>query len=163
MMRNAQRNWLTLTLCASIAAAPAWAAGIAGDNAVPPTASNERPAATIDPATAPAPQTYGGVEVINGGADSDQANAIKRMAPQYKLRVELSGRGGQYEVADDLKLVQRDEVIADIPDAGPWVLLNVPPGRYTLQGQFGEQRMQRDVTVAAGGTTVHWVLPATID
>jgi len=152
-----------LALCTSIVALPALAADIAGATAVPPTASNDRPAAGTDPSAAPSPQAYGRVEAINGGVDSDQAMAIKHMAPQYKLRIEMSGRGGEYEVADDLKLLQRDEVIAEIPDAGPWVLLNVPAGRYTLQGQFGEHRMQRDVTVAAAGTTVHWVLPATIE
>src|SRR5262245_3279305 len=164
MMWNPQTRWLGLALCASIGAMPAFAAD--ADVTVPATASNQRPSPTLDSSSAPAPQTYGKVAVINGGVDADQAAAIKRMAPQsqYKLRVELSGRSGEYQVADQLRLLreQGGDVIAEIPDAGPWLLLDVPPGQYTLQGQFGEQRVQRDVTVAGSGTTVHWVLPATV-
>jgi hypothetical protein len=98
--------------------------------------------------------------VINGGADLDQAAAIKRIAPQYKLRVEMSGRGGQYYVADRLQLMQRGQVIADVPDAGPWLLFDVPAGEYTLLGDFADKQVKRGVTVAASGTTVHWVLPS---
>jgi len=163
MKSKSRRNWLVpLALCASMGAMPVLAADAAGDMTVPADASNHRMGTAIDPAAAPSPQEYGSVEVVNGGVDSDQATAIKRMAPQYKLRVELSGRGGEYEVADSLKVTQRGETIAEIPDAGPWLLLDVPPGRYTLQGQFGEQRVQRDVTVADSGTTVHWVLPKAV-
>ncbi|HEU5293589.1 MAG TPA: hypothetical protein VFU71_02255 [Burkholderiaceae bacterium] len=154
-----------MTLCASIAAAPVMAAGVADEVAVPPTASNQRSPMATDSGAVPAPQAYGKVEVINGGVDSDQAMAIKRIAPQYKLRVELSGRGGEYEVADRLKLLrggQGGDVIAEIPDAGPWLLLDVPPGHYTLAAEFDGRPVQRDVTVANTGTTVHWVLPAAI-
>jgi len=150
-----------VALCASMVAMPVLADDAPGDVTVPPLASNHRSGMATDASAAPAPQAYGRVQAINGGVDSDQATAIKQMAPQYKLRVELSGRRGEYEVADNLKLTQRGETVAEIPDAGPWVLLDVPPGHYTLQGQFGEQRVQRDVRVAGSGTTVHWVLPAT--
>jgi hypothetical protein len=166
MTGNARIRWLgTLAFCAATGTLPALAADIAGDIVVPPTASNSRPAGSAD-ATVPAPRSYGSVEAINGGVDADQAAAIKRLAPQYKLRIELSGRGGEYQVADRLKLLrggQGGDVIAEIPQAGPWLLLDVPPGRYTLQGQFAERTLQRDVTVAAGGTTVHWVLPDTVN
>jgi hypothetical protein len=155
-------KWLAaLGLCAGASILPAFAADV-GDVVVPATASNDRPAAT-DPTIAPLPQKYNHISVVNGGADSDEAIAIKRIAPQYKLRVEISGRGGAYQVADDLKLMQRGEVIAEIPDAGPWLLFDVPAGSYTLVGQFAEQRIQRDVTVAASGATVHWVLPPTVN
>jgi hypothetical protein len=38
----------------------------------------------------------------------------------------------------------------------------VPAGHYTLVGQFANQKVQRDVTVAAAGTTVHWVVPSSV-
>jgi len=143
-----------LGICAT--ALGAWAAdGVA----IPPDALNDRPVAS-DPTGAPAPQHYGSVNVINGGTDSDEAAAIKRMASQYKLRVELSGQGGEYRVANRLQLVQGASVVADVPDAGPWLLLDVPAGRYTLVGDFADRQLRRDVTVAGTGTTVHWVLPA---
>ena len=85
----------------------------------------------------PQPQSYSGIQVINGGVDLDQADAIKRMQSRYNLRVEISGHGGNYYVADKLKLMQGGDVVAEIPHAGPWLLMDVPPGRYTLLGDFG--------------------------
>jgi len=112
---------------------------------------------------APDAQQFGGVSVINGGASFEEVDAIKRMASQHKLRVEISGRGGNFYVADNLRLMQRDTVLADIPNAGPWLLMDVPPGRYTLQGTFEGKQVSRDVTVPPAGTTVHWVIPSTIN
>jgi hypothetical protein len=140
-----QKNLLaSLGFFAALAAAPAWAQG---DTSF---------------ATPPAPQNYSGIDVVNGGADLDVADAIKRIQSRYNLRVEISGRGGQYYVADHLKLMQRGTVMAEIPDAGPWLLMDVPPGRYTLVGDFGGTEVKRDVVVPANGTKVSWVVPSTI-
>jgi hypothetical protein len=136
----------SLGMCAALASATAWAQGEA-DMTMPP-----------------APQNYGGIEVINGGVDLDQADAIKRIQSRYPLRVELSGRGGDYYVADRVKVLQRDEVVAEIPDAGPWLLIDVPPGRYTLVADFGGTELRRDVLVpTSNGTTVSWVVPSKIE
>lgn len=158
IIRNAK--WISLGLCAALSTFGAMAADIVE---IPAEAANDRPAAPADPMAAPAPQTLSNVKVINGGVDLDQAEAIKRIAPQYKLRVEISGRGGNYGVADRLQLMQRGHVIAEVPDAGPWLLFDVPAGPYTLVGDFADKQVTRDVTVAGSGTTVHWVLPSNFE
>jgi hypothetical protein len=115
-------------------------------------------------AVPPAPQNHGGVEVINGGADLDQADAIERIQSRYPLRVEISGKGGDYYVADRVRVLQRGEVLAEIPDAGPWLLMDVPPGRYTLVGDFGGTELRRDVLVPTNdGVKVSWIVPANVD
>lgn len=135
----------SLGICAALGSATAWAQS-ESDMTVPP-----------------APQSYGGIQVINGGADLDQADAIKRIQSRYPLRVEISGRGGNYYVADRLKLLQRDEVVAEITDAGPWLLMDVPPGRYTLVGDFGNTEIRRDVVVSNNGAKVSMVVPSKVD
>ncbi|HSW21617.1 MAG TPA: hypothetical protein VLJ62_02525, partial [Burkholderiaceae bacterium] len=156
-----RNNWSTAVgLCTALVGFTVLAAD---DFSIPATAANDRPAASADPMAAPVAQRYDKVSVVNGGASIDEAAAIKRIAPQYKLRVEISGRGGDYYVADRLQLMQRGEVIAEIPEAGPWLLIYVPPGHYTLVGEFADRKLQRDVNVAAAGTTVHWVLPSTVN
>jgi hypothetical protein len=154
------KRWVSLGLCAAVMT---FGAVAAEQVEIPASAANDRPTASPDPMAAPAPQTYGSVKVVNGGADLDQAAAIKRIAPQYKLRVEISGRGGSYYVADRLQLMQRGQVIAEVPDAGPWLLFDVPAGQYTLLGDFADKQVKRDVTVAGSGTTVHWVLPSSLE
>ncbi|MFO1336900.1 MAG: hypothetical protein U1F53_01475 [Burkholderiaceae bacterium] len=111
----------------------------------------------------PAPQMYNHVKVVNGGVSLDEADAVKRIAPDYRLRVILSGRGGDYQVAQTLAVVQDGRVVARIPDAGPYVLMDLPAGHYTLEGQFAGLSMSRDVNVASAGTTVNWVLPPSLN
>jgi hypothetical protein len=135
----------SLGICAVLGSATVWAQG-ESDMSMPP-----------------APQSYGGVSVINGGVDLDQAEAIKRIQSRYPLRVEISGRAGDYYVADRLKLLQGSDVVAEIPDAGPWLLMDVPPGRYTLVGDFGNTEVRRDVTVSNHGAKVSMVVPSKVN
>jgi hypothetical protein len=114
-------------------------------------------------ATPPAPQNYSGIEVINGGVDLDVADAIERIQSRYKLALEISGRGGDYYVADNLKVMRGGDLVAEIPQAGPWLLMDLAPGRYTLVGDFGGTEVKRDVVVAQKSTKVSWVLPSSID
>ena len=109
------------------------------------------------------PQTYNNVVVVNGGASLDEAAAIKRMAPNYPLRVMLSGRGGAYYVADQLSVIRDGNVVAQIPQAGPWILMDLPRGRYTLQADFGATQLKREVNVTSGSTMVNWVVPPSIN
>jgi hypothetical protein len=140
-----QKKWLaSLGLCAALGAT---AATVVVDEVVAP----------------PEPRQYNNVQVINGGASFEEVAAIKRIAPQYKLRVEISGRGGDWYVADRLRVVKGDEVVAEIPDAGPWLLMDVPPGRYTLEGEFEGHLVKRSVTVTANGANVHMVAPPSVD
>jgi hypothetical protein len=131
-------------LCAAVGAASVWAQG------------------ELETSVPPQPQNYGGIQVINGGVDLDQADAIERIQSRYNLRVEISGRGGDYYVADNLKLMQGGDLVAEIPQAGPWLLMDVVPGRYTLLGTFGGTEVKRDVLVPASGTKVSWVVPSSI-
>ena len=142
---NFRKNLLaSVGLCAAVGAAPVWAQGET-ETSVPPQ-----------------PQSYSGIQVINGGVDLDQADAIKRVQSRYNLRVEISGQGGNYYVADKLKLMQGGDVVAEIPQAGPWLLMDVPPGRYTLLGDFAGTELKRDVVVTQNGTKVSWVVPSSI-
>lgn len=103
------------------------------------------------------PQRLGSATVVNGGAGLDEAAAIKRMAGQYPLRIVFSQRNGDYDVADRLQVMRGGERVAEVRDAGPWLLVDLPPGHYTLHGDFGGRLEQREVTIGRGGQTVHWV------
>lgn len=109
------------------------------------------------------PQRYNSVTVVSGGVTSDEAVAVKRLSTRYPLRIVISGRGGDYYIADSMTVLSRGHVVAEIPDAGPWLLMDLPPGRYTLQGRFSGLTMSRDVTVSGAGTTVNWVVPPSLN
>lgn len=103
------------------------------------------------------------VSIVNSGAGMDEVDKVKRLSPGYPLRVILSGRDGDYYIADRFTLSRRGEVVAEVPQAGPWLLIDLPNGSYEMQAEFGDRSLRRTVHVARGGTTVHWVVPTTID
>ncbi|HEY6086104.1 MAG TPA: hypothetical protein VIV84_00060 [Burkholderiaceae bacterium] len=103
------------------------------------------------------------VSIVNSGPDLDEVERIKRMSHAHPLRVLFSGKGGDYYVADRLMLRQRGEVLADLSNAGPLVLVDLPAGAYELQADFGGQSLRRAVTIGRGGMTLNWVVPKSID
>ena len=103
------------------------------------------------------------IRIVNSGPDLDEVDRVKRQASAYPLRVEFSGKGGDFFVADKLSISRRGVVLAAVSGAGPWLLLDVPAGSYELQADFGDKSLRRTVSVGRGGTTVHWVVPNTID
>jgi hypothetical protein len=137
-----QRNSLWLSTVALAAALAAFQAGA-------------EPGAAL-----PAAGRFGSVTVISGGVDLDQAAAFKQAAPQYPLRVVFSVRGGNYAVADEFTLLHKGSVVAQVPDAGPWLLIDAPAGTYTMQARIEGRTVERAVTVGRSGNTVHWVVAA---
>ena len=103
------------------------------------------------------------VSIVNSGPDLDEVERVKRMSPAHPLRILFSGKGGDYYVADRLMLRQRGEVLADLSNAGPLVLVDLPAGAYELQADFGGQSLRRAVSIGRGGTTLNWVVPNSID
>lgn len=106
-----------------------------------------------------APRVIRGVTVVNGGASIGEAQAMRRLSVQYPLRVVISGRNGEYHVAERLAVWRDGRLVTEVPNAGPWVLMDLPPGPYTLQGRIDGQAMQRKVTLPSSGITLHWVVP----
>ena len=109
------------------------------------------------------PETIGGIEVLNGGGSESDVNHIKSRAREYPLQFIISGRGGEYGVADTLTLRNGAREVVSVPDAGPYVLMKVPPGRYTAEADFNGAVERRSVTVGNGHATVHWNTPKASD
>ncbi len=102
----------------------------------------------------------GPVTVISGGVDLDEAERMKQAAGRYPLRVVFSVPGGNYAVAEEFTLMQGTQAMVKIASAGPWLLIDLPPGAYTLQARVEDRVFVRPVTVSGrGGNTVHWVVP----
>jgi hypothetical protein len=112
----------------------------------------------------PEPRSFGDIQVISGGVDLGQAEMMRKAQSRYPLRIVYSVRGsGSYAVPDELRILQGNEVVAELPAAGPWVLIDLPPGSYRLQSIFDGRVTERTVRVGREGQTVHWVAPQGID
>jgi hypothetical protein len=101
----------------------------------------------------------GPVTVISGGVDLDEAARMKQAAGRYPLRIVFSVPGGNYAVPEEFTLMQGSQAMVKIPSAGPWLLIDLPPGAYTMQARVEGRVFDRPVTVSRRGSTVHWVVP----
>lgn len=109
------------------------------------------------------PRQVGEITLINAGASAEEVDALKKLSPQYPLRLVMSNPNGEYVVARSLRVLKEGRELAKVPDAGPWLLMDLAPGRYTLEGDFEGQRFTKTVTVARQGNTAHWVMPRPIE
>lgn len=107
----------------------------------------------------PQEQSYDQVVALNGGANLDESEAMKRMYSRYSLRVMLTEPNGQYNVADSLVVMRNGATLGTISDAGPFVLMHLAPGRYTLEASFQGRTQRKEVTIGNAGTTLQWVTP----
>ena len=101
----------------------------------------------------------GPVTVISGGVDLDEADRMKQASGRYPLRVVFSVPGGSYAVPDEFTLMQDGNAMVRIPAAGPWLLIDLPPGAYTLQARVEDRLFDRAVTIDRRGSTVYWQVP----
>jgi hypothetical protein len=62
-------------------------------------------------------------------------------------------------VPDEFRLMQGGNAMVTIQSAGPWLLIDLPPGAYTMQARVEGRVFDRAVTVSRRGSTVHWVVP----
>ncbi|NUZ04283.1 hypothetical protein [Piscinibacter koreensis] len=115
-----------------------------------------------DPGAPPPPtvQRAGNIEYVNGGGGTETRDAIARLEPGFTLKVVFSEATGAFTVADRLAIRGNGGEVLSIANAGPWVLVKLPVGRYTLDASAGGQTQQKTVTVGNKLQTVNWSWPA---
>jgi hypothetical protein len=121
-------------------------------------------AQTPEDSTAPEPpalQQSNGVKFLNGGASEEDRNRLRAQTADYPLAIALSGPGGEYIVADALTMKNRAGAeIATVPNAGPVVMFNLPPGQYVAEVTLPDGvHARRAVRVGHEAQTLNWNLP----
>ena len=101
----------------------------------------------------------GNVAYLNGGAGLDEMAYLKSRSREFPLQVLFSGRGGEYVVADSVTVREGGREVASVRDAGPLLMLQVPPGRYIVEARFGDSTERRAVSVGQAVNRVNWNLP----
>lgn len=84
-----------------------------------------------------APTKIAGVESVCTGVGLD-ARQDPRWG-KYSLKVEIAGPGGQYLGDERLVLRQSGKDLVAFTCDGPWVLFQLPAGRYEVEARVGGQ------------------------
>ena len=117
--------------------------------------------ATVPPDAAASVPQSNGVKYLNGGASEEDRDRMQAQRPDYPVRIALSGPGGEYVVAERLTLSNRAGAeIATVPNAGPVVMFNLPPGQYVAEVTLPDgAHARRAVQVGHEAQTLNWKLP----
>ena len=103
----------------------------------------------------PQEAVQGSISYLSGGVGKDEADAMKRAASRYSLALEFSqrGQGAQGDFVADVNLTIEDKAgntVLQTQSAGPFVLINMPDGKYTVKAEENGKTQVRRVTVAGG-------------
>lgn len=104
----------------------------------------------------PAPQTSdSGVRFVSGGIGEAESAAFKREAARWPLTVEIYARSGgrnAFTADADVTLTgAKGATVLQARTEGPFLLADVPPGRYDVQVMLDGKTSHQPVTVKAGG------------
>lgn len=97
---------------------------------------------------------YAGIDYLNGGIGSEEADRMREMSAGYPVQMTFAQRNqGMDEFVADVNLRitdSRGRTVVDLLAQGPIFLLQVPPGSYTVEAEYQGEVKTRRLDVAPG-------------
>lgn len=100
----------------------------------------------------PAAAQQGDVQFLSGGVGLDESKAIKRAAPKWPLSLEFIG--GDRNFVSDVGVKITDDKggsVLETSSQGPYMLVRLKPGHYTVHASYSGHEQTRAVSVPASG------------
>ncbi|HEX8874988.1 MAG TPA: hypothetical protein VF780_10205 [Nitrosospira sp.] len=102
----------------------------------------------------PPVQSQGKTEFLTGGVGKDESDAILHVANTWPLTLELSKAAApRAEYISDVQITIKDKsrnTVLDINAEGPYVLVKLPPGKYSLDAVFESKTLHRNINIEKG-------------
>ena len=103
----------------------------------------------------PEPGNQGGVPYLTGGIGADESQAIKAQQSKYALALTFAtGSDGHnmFLASVPVKILDTSgTAVLDVITAGPYLLIDLPPGRYEIVTTHAGKEQRAHVLLAAGG------------
>jgi hypothetical protein len=100
-------------------------------------------------------QRSGDISYISGGIGEDESRAIKAVAAQYPLWLTFIARNGgkdTYSAPQELTILQADGApVLDLKPDGPFLLVNLPAGKYRITAGSASASKTQTVEIPRGG------------
>jgi len=123
-------------------------------------------AATSD-SLLPKPETESGITWLSGGIGESQAHAFREEAKKYPLSLEFvlkpAYKGTPAEYTANIPVTVRNArgtVVLTATAQGPYMLLKLPAGRYTVVAEHRDRKIERHVYVDHAHRRVVFEWPA---
>jgi hypothetical protein len=119
-------------------------------------------------ASLPPVRSQGQTEFVTGGIGLDESEAIKKEGRSWPLKLEFAQAGTpRPEYIGDVKIAIKDQsgnVVLDANAEGPYMLIKLAPGKYSLDATYASVTLHRDLKLEKGQNrkiTLLWPLPET--
>jgi hypothetical protein len=108
----------------------------------------------------PQVQTQGDVSFTSGGVGLDESRALIREQAHWPLSLRFTGPTSDYLADVHVRITDAKNTEVLRTDAmGPYMLVKLSPGRYTVHARYKDEEKQQSVTVAGNGhakAAFHW-------
>ena len=92
---------------------------------------------------------------MSGGIGKDQADAMRAIAPRYNVRLIMAQArkpSAAFLAAVPVTITDaKGRVLLNIKTDGPFLFLQLPPGRYSVKGEVAGQVLSRSFSVKSKG------------
>lgn len=108
-------------------------------------------------------RTNEGHRYVTGGIGTEEIEAMRQEAPGFSLQVVTAARTGAYLAGTHVRITgPGNNVILDTMIEAPWLLVDLPDGRYTVRATHSGSTVERPLTIAPGKpqrVVLHFAVP----
>lgn len=99
-------------------------------------------------------QHQGDIEFVSGGVGTDESHALERTRSQWPLGLNFTGSGSDYLADVQVRIVDSHNAdVLNTTSQGPYMLVRLKPGPYTVHASYKGNEQSKAVTVAAKSNT----------
>ena len=97
-------------------------------------------------------KSQNGIQYVSGGIGHDQQRAINKLRNEYNLHITFAQiKTGHFVSGVSVSIANKDgEQFADIDDAGPILLTDLPAGTYLIKARYEGASQDKVVTLNKG-------------
>lgn len=93
-------------------------------------------------------RTSDGRRYLVGGIGTEEVDALRAQASAYSLQLVTAARSGAYVAGTQLRLTgPGNAVILDTTMDAPWLLIDLPAGRYAVRATHAGETVERQMTI----------------
>ncbi|MDR5778569.1 carboxypeptidase regulatory-like domain-containing protein [Caballeronia sp. LZ065] len=108
----------------------------------------------------PQVQQQGDVSYTSGGVGLDESHALIREQAHWPLSLRFTGPTADYLSGVHVRIVGgKGGEVLNTESMGPYMLVKLPPGSYTVYAKYKDQEKKQSVSVAGPGkakAAFHW-------
>lgn len=132
--------------------AAAFALVLAG-GAAAQTTTDTTSAGAIHPTGMPQSETQGDVTFVSGGVGQDESTALRQARSRWPLSMLFTGPQSSYVSNVAVQIANAGgKTVLDTTSHGPYMLVRLRPGRYTIRATYSDVTRTQSVNVRGNGS-----------